>query len=161
MQRFQPRFCAGFALLGLLTALDGCSSRLYKQQTLILDSPSIDNFTIRYGELEGCVLEQQVPLQYGVSRQHYAMVLRVLPASGGEAPGLEVVIKGQTTLTAGFPDLSAPPAGSVEPTSSRYRLDVAQLAHPRLRIEVFQEGRLLGTETFSYETRECSAFGWG
>lgn len=151
------------AVLSLLTALllQGCGSVAYQRETLTLNADDIDQFSIKYGELSGCILQQQVPLQYGVARPQYAMVVGVIPASTGDSPGLEITLKGQSKLHARFPDLERQPTGSVDISASRYRINTADLPYPVLRLDVMQDERTLGTEQFTFTSRKCTAYGWG
>lgn len=149
------------ALIAALLALAACAPRVYQRETVILDAPDLDQYTIKYGELEGCLLRRQVPLNYGVARARYAVALRAGTSAQAQAPRIEIVVKGARTLSLRFPDLSEPPVGDVGPQSSRYSVDTAALPQGRLRFDVLSGVELLGSEALTFKRESCTGLGVG
>lgn len=149
------------ALIAALLALAACAPRIYERETVILDAPDLDQYTIKYGELEGCLLRRQVPLNYGVARARYAVALRAGTSAQDAAPRIEIVVKGARTLSLRFPELSEQPAGDVGPQSSRYSVDSAALPQNRLRFEVLSGTEVLGTEALTFKRESCTGVGVG
>lgn len=145
----------------LAVLLGGCASQVYQRETLVLQGPDLDQYSIRYEDFEGCLVRQQTPAVYGLARPQYALVLRMIAASEGSQPAVEVVLKGSSTLHARFPGLEPQPTGSESLEGSRYRVEVSRLSVPVLDVQVYQEERLLRTERVGLERRSCKAYGWG
>jgi hypothetical protein len=155
--RLFPRLAAAAAALSLA----GCSSGFYTRETLQLGGPQLQDYSIRYESLEGCLLRQQVPMQYRVDRREYRLMLRMVPSYENSPPAVEVRLQGASTLTARFPGVEHPPEGYATPEETRYVLESTALPPQTLTIEVYSEQRKLGVERLSFERHSCRAFGFG
>lgn len=143
------------AALFAAASISACMPRYTQRQTLVLDPAQGDDYSIRYGELEGCLVRQQVPLLYSVQRPAYKLSLRVLPSTGGEAPAIEVVVEGSGGVNVRFPDLPTQRADEQQP--QRTVIPVNSLPVPSLKMELLRGSEFVGSETIAVRQRSCSA----
>lgn len=150
------------AMRGLLAAAlllaSGCAPRFYERSTLVLDHPELDRFTVRYGELEGCLLKRQVPVEYRIRRPRYSLTLRPLSAIDGAAPRLELRFEPAGALELRFPELQPPPPMLYAEPGSRYVVEGAALAGERLRVQIVDGSELVGEERFELAREHCRVF---
>lgn len=148
-------------LLGV-ALLSGCAPRLYQRSTYVLDHAELDRFTVRYGELEGCLFKHQLPVEYRIKRQRYALALRPVAAVGEAAPRLELrfePINAQLQLR--WPDLDPPPTALYAEDGERYLIDAPALGSGVLRLEVIENGGVLREERFELRRQSCRVLGTG
>lgn len=153
---------AGTRLVGVLLVLplSACATRWYDRQTVALDSPDLEQFEIRYGDFDGCLLKQTVPVSYRVKRDQYVMALGVHFGNTPESPALDVDLIGDPDLTASFPGRPDTPAPTPIENGARYRLDTDPLG-PQLAVRVHRDGRVLGEERFEIDRSHCRALSLG
>jgi len=149
------------ALIGGLTlVMTGCASQLYSRNTLVLKGPTVDDYDIRYEELQGCLIRQQIPTVYIIRREAYTLNLRMVPASGEDSASIDVTLKSGVALSARFPGVRPEPQGYVSIEGSRYRVAASALSVAAFDIEVYSGDRLLGSERLGVEPKSCKAVGW-
>jgi hypothetical protein len=149
------------ALIGaLMLSLTGCASQVYSRNTLVLKGPAVDDYDIRYEELQGCLIRQQIPTVYIIRRAAYTLNLRMVPASAEDSPSIDVTLKSDVALSARFPGVRPEPQGYVSIEGSRYRVDASAMSVAAFDIEVYSGDRLLGSERLGVEPKSCKAVGW-
>jgi hypothetical protein len=142
--------------LVLALPLAACATRMYERQTVALDSADLENFEIRYGDLEGCLWRHTVPVSYRVKRAQYTLELGVHFGITPDSPALDVDLIGDPDLTASFPGRPDAPAPTPIENGARYRLETDPLG-PLLAVRVERDGRVLGEERFEIERSRCRA----
>ena len=157
-----PASTSRIRLLALLLALplSACATRWYERQTVALDTPDLEQFEIRYGDFDGCLLRQTVPVRYRVQRAQYALELGVHFGNTPDSPALDVDLIGDPDLTASFPGRPNAPTSTPIENGARYRLDTDPLG-AQLAMRVQRDGRVLGEERFEIERSRCRALSLG
>lgn len=148
-----PKFFAlGLAALGV----SACATGMFTRETVTLDSARLEDYSIRYEPLPGCLLKQQVPTRYSVKRASYRLELIVKAGYNDEPPRIDVEVGDTSNLTLEFPGLSgALPETAQFDRGRRYTLNVANLASRTLTIDVRSGGEHLGQEAFTLHSQRC------
>ena len=154
--RVLKTFALGLVALGV----SACATGIFSRETVILDSARLEDYSIRYEPLPGCLLKQQVPTQYSVKRADYRLDLVVKPGYNDDPPRLDIEVGNTSGLTLEFPGLSGGPSETAQfDTGHRYTIDVTKLKGP-LVIDVRRGGDRLGHEEFSMHSQRCHGLGF-
>ena len=144
----------------LALPLTGCATRWYERQTVALDADDLENFEIRYADLDGCLWRHTVPVTYRVKRAQYTMELGVHFGNAPDSPALDVDLIGDPDFSASFPGRADAPAPTPIDNGVRYRLPTDPLG-PTLAVRVQRDGHVLGEERFAIERSHCRALSLG
>jgi hypothetical protein len=140
--------------------MSACAPRLYERQTVALDAADLENFEIRYADLDGCLWRHTVPVSYRVKRAQYTMALGVHFGTTPDSPALDVDLIGDPDFSATFPGRPDTPAPTPIENGVRYRIETDPLG-PILAVRVQRDGRVLGEERFDIERSHCRALSLG
>ncbi len=144
----------GLLALSLALASTACAPRFYDRSTLEFDAPDEDAVQVRYGELDGCLLRRQVPVEYTLRRPRYTLVIK--PVAGLDSqPRIELRLRADASLELVFPGVEPPPAALFAEQGSRYLIDSAVLPGRLLHVEVHRGTEILGEERLRFSETHC------
>jgi hypothetical protein len=144
----------------LTLGLAACAPKLYQRSTVVLDHADVDQFTVRYGELSGCLLRHQLPVDYTLKRPRYRLDLRPQPATGEAAPTIDIKLTASGDLQLRFPGVEPAPEARYAEGGQRYLLDTAGLGGS-WSLQVVEGAETIGDERFSLSRDSCRVLGSG
>lgn len=142
------------ALLLTTIAVSACAPRFYERSTVVFDTPDDEAIQVRYGELDGCLLRQQVPVEYILRRPRYTLLVR--PVAGlDSAPRIELRLQSDSDAKLVFPTLAVAPPPLFADKGSRYLVDTTEITDSLLQVEVRRGSESLGQEALRFSATRC------
>ena len=149
------RFALPTAVAVLALLLTACAPQMYKRTTVTLDSREDDALTTHYGELDGCLLKHQLPVEYTLRRPRYTLVLRPIPAMKDAKPRIEIRLQADAAVSLTVTSADTSPEPLYAEGGVRYVVDTAGLHDKTLALSLTKSGEVLGTERFGVDTSSC------
>jgi hypothetical protein len=152
MNLIKPCFRVNLILLLAISAA-ACAPKFYQRTTVAVETGDDDGVQVRYGELDSCLLRQQVPVEYVVRRPRYTLQIRPVP--GLQAPPrLELRLQAGSEPTLQFPDLQQQPQALFAEQGVRYLVETSALNN-LLNLKVLRGQEELGRERFRLTPDHC------
>lgn len=143
----------GALTLMLAMSAAACAPKFYQRTTVALETGDDDGVQVHYGELDSCLLRQQVPVEYIVRRPRYTLQIRPVPGMGAP-PRLDLRLQGNGNPVLSFPDLAEPPAPLFAEQGVRYLVETSALGHS-LSFTVLRGQEELGRERYALTPGHC------
>ncbi len=144
---------AAVLLASLLSC--ACAPRIYQRSTVTLEAPDDEGTQIRYGEFDGCLLRQQLPVEYVVRRRFYTLTIRPIAALEDDRPRVEVRVSGDATVMLRVVGAEPPVEARYAEGGSRYVIDTGAIAGTTLEMELSRAGEVIGQERFDLKKHSC------
>jgi len=137
----------------LAAAATACAPKFYQRTTVAVETGDDEGVQVRYGELDSCLLRQQVPVEYVVRRPRYT--LQIHPMPGLQAPPrLELRLQAGADPTLQFVDLKEQPQPLFAEQGVRYVVETSALNNV-LNLKVLRGQEELGHESFRLTPDQC------
>lgn len=149
------RFALPTAAVALALLLTACAPQMYKRTTVTLDNRDEDALTTHYGELDGCLLKHQLPVEYTLRRPGYTLVLRPIPAMKDAKPRIEIRLQANAAVSLTVTSADVSPEPLYAEGGARYVVDTADLHGKALVLSLTRSGEVLGTERFGVDESSC------
>lgn len=149
---FKPLLRVNLLVLLALSA-SACAPKFYQRTTVALETGDDEGVTVHYGELDSCLLRQQVPSEYIVRRPRYTLQIRPVPAMN-EPASIELRLQAGADPSLRFDEVAEPPAALYAETGVRYVVPVAALKNS-LSFTVLRGSEELGHERYALSPDHC------
>lgn len=141
-------------LLALLAiSATACAPKLYQRTTVALETGDDEGVQVHYGELDSCLLRQQVPNEYIVRRPRYTLQIRPVP-SMDEPASIELRLQAGADPSLRFDDVAQQPQALYAEPGVRYVVATASLKK-MLSFTVLRGTEELGHERFALTPDHC------
>jgi hypothetical protein len=142
-------------------ALSGCATQLYERSVVVIDHYDTDAFEVRYADFDGCLVKQQVPVDYKLKRGLYTLRFEAPFGTTKAPPDLDVLLADAPGATLSFTGV-----GTVAPADEldgvrRYELKPDSTKKQIVGIDVARGSEVLGHETVRLEPQTCKAMSLG
>jgi hypothetical protein len=152
MNSFKPLLRLNLILLLALSAA-ACAPKFYKRTTVALETGDDEGVQVHYGELDSCLIKQQVPNEYIIRRPRYTLQIRPVPGLN-EKPSIELRLQAGSAPSLRFDDVAEQPPALYAETGVRYLVETKALKKS-LSFSVLRGDEELGHESFALSPDHC------